>query len=495
MNDDDARPELADVVARQAGLLDSARPEAVAKRHAAGRRTARENLADLLDDGSFVEYGGLAVAAQRGRRSLSELAAATPADGVVVGLGRVAGVRAAVLSYDYTVLAGTQGLTGHAKTDRLFDVAGRESLPVVLFAEGGGGRPGDTDSLTVAALELMTFAAFARLRGPRIGVAAGYCFAGNAALLGMCDVTIGVAGASIGMGGPAMVEGAGMGAVPPGEIGPPPVHLASGVIDVEAADDAASVSVAKAVLGYLTGASGDGGCGDQAVLRTALPESRRRAYDVRPVLAALFDTGSVLELRARHGKAMVTAFARLAGRPVGVLANNPLHGAGAIDAVGAAKAARFLRLCDRFGLPVVSLVDTPGILVGPAAEQAGLVRAVGDLFNAAASLSAPLVTVVLRKAYGLGAMAMSGGSFHASRLTIAWPGGEIGAMGLEGAVRLAFRKELAAIESDDERREREEQLVALAYAHGKALSAAASFELDDVVDPADTRDRLAAALF
>lgn len=490
------RPELADVLARQAGLRDDARPDAVAKRHAAGRRTARGNLADLLDEGTWVEYGGLAVAAQRGRRSLDDLAAATPADGVVLGLGRVSGVKVAALSYDYTVLAGTQGLTGHRKTDRLFDVAERDGLPVVLFAEGGGGRPGDTDHLTVAALELMTFHAFARLRSLRIGVAAGYCFAGNAALLGTCDVTIGVAGANVGMGGPAMVDAAGLGEVAPGEIGPLDVHLRNGVIDVEAPDEATAVALAKEVLLLAHGpATTEYEHADQAALRDAVPENRRRAYDVRTVVRGLFDTGSVVELQARHGRNVATAFARLAGRAVGVVASNPLHGAGAIDAAAATKAARFLRLCDRMHLPVVSLVDTPGIMVGPAAEEAGLVRAAGDLFNAGATLRTPVATVILRKAYGLGAMAMSGGSLNASRITLAWPTGEIGAMGLEGAVRLAFRKELAAIDDEAERRRREDDLVALAYAHGKALSAAAGFELDDVIDPADTRDRLVAALF
>jgi acetyl-CoA carboxylase carboxyltransferase component len=489
------RPELADLLARQAGLLDAARPDAVARRHDAGRLTARECLAALLDDGTFVEYGGLAVAAQRARRSLDDLAAATPADGVVLGTGRVDGVRAAALAYDYTVLAGTQGLTGHRKTDRLFDLAAREDLPVVVFAEGGGGRPGDTDHLTVAALELMTFAAFARLRAVRVGVAAGYCFAGNAALLGMCDVTIGVTGANVGMGGPAMVDAAGLGAVGPDEIGPLDAHLANGVVDVEAPDDATAAALARQVLAYAYGPPGSGEAADQTALREVVPESRRRAYDVRAVLATLCDTGSVLELGERHGRAMVTAFARLGGHAVGVLANNPRHGAGAIDATAATKAARFLRLCERASLPVVSLVDTPGIMVGPAAEQAGLVRAVGELFNAGGALRTPLATVVLRKAYGLGAMAMSGGSLHAARLTVAWPTGEIGAMGLEGAVRLAFRKELAAIDDEAERSAREEALVALAYEHGKALSAAAGFELDDVIDPADTRDRLAAALF
>ena len=475
--------------------LDEARPGAVAKRHAKGRATARENVAALVDDGTWVEYGGLAVAAQRSTRSLDELRDATPADGVVCGTGRIGGVKAAVMAYDYTVLAGTQGLTGHRKSDRLFDLAEREGLPVVVFAEGGGGRPSDTDHVTVAALELRTFAAFARLRSLRLGVAAGYCFAGNAALLGTCDVTVGVTGANVGMGGPAMVDAAGLGTVAPEEIGPLAEHLANGAVDVEAADDADSVRLARDVVGYAYGGAGDGTHADQAALREAVPDNRRRAYDVRGVARVLFDTGSLRELGARHPRNVVTAYARLGGHAVGVVANNPMHGAGALDAAGAAKAARFLRLCDRLGLPVVSLVDSPGFLVGPAAERAGLVRAAGDLFNAGAALRTPVATVILRKAYGLGAMAMSGGSLHAARITLAWPTAELGAMGLEGAVRLAFRKQLAAIEDEAERREREERLVAMAYAHGTALSAAAGFELDDVVDPALTRDRLVAALF
>ncbi|SCG54051.1 acyl-CoA carboxylase subunit beta [Micromonospora halophytica] len=488
------RADLGEVLRRQAGLRDEARAEATAKRHAAGRRTVRENLADLVDDGTWLEYGGLAVAAQRSRRPLADLAEATPADGVVVGVGRVAGTPIGAVAYDYTVLAGTQGVTGHRKTDRLLDVAAREGLPVVVLAEGGGGRPSDTDHPTVAGLELTTFASLAGLPSLRIGIAAGWCFAGNAALLGMCDVTVGVTGASIGMGGPAMVEAAGLGVVAPQDVGPLDVHLASGAVDLHAADDADAVRLARTVLGLATGEPTEGRHADQRQLRDVLPENRRRAYDVRTVLRLLFDLDSVLELRERHGRSLVTALARLAGRPVGVIANNPLHRAGAIDATAAGKATRFLRLCERMNLPVVSLCDTPGIMVGPDAERTGLVRAVGDLFAAGASLRTPLVTVVLRKAYGLGAMAMAGGSFHTTRLTLAWPTGEVGAMGLEGAVRLAHRRELAAIADDAERERRYDELVALAYERGRALSAAASFELDDVIDPAQTRDRLLAAL-
>jgi acetyl-CoA carboxylase carboxyltransferase component len=490
----DIRPELSEVLRRRAGLTDDERPAAAARRHDAGRLTARESIAALIDAGSWQEYGGLAVAAQRSQRSLDDLSASTPADGVVLGTGRVDGRRVAVIAYDYTVIAGTQGLTGHRKTDRMLQVAARDELPVVLFAEGGGGRPNDTDHPTVAALELMTFAAFARHPAPRVGVAGGYCFAGNAALFGMCDVTIGIAGASIGMGGPAMIDAAGLGQVPPAEVGPLEVQLANGVVDLAADDDGDAVRLARRVLGCLTGSVVDSTGGEPSLLRDVVPANRRRAYDVRTVMSPLFDSDSVIELRARQGRAMVTALARLDGRPVAVIANNPMHAAGAIDAAAATKAAWFLRLAGRHGLPVVSLVDTPGIMVGPAAERAGLVRAAADLFTAGAGVQAPLVTVILRKAYGLGAMAMSGGSLHASRLTVAWPTAELGAMGLEGAVRLSVGKQLDAVADDTERQRQFDELVSLAYQRGAALSAAGSFEVDDVIDPADTRDVLITAL-
>jgi acetyl-CoA carboxylase carboxyltransferase component len=414
---------------------------------------------------------------------------------VLTGTGRVDGRPVGVIAYDYTVLAGTQGLTGHRKTDRLLEIAARDDLPVVLFAEGGGGRPSDTDHPTVAGLELMTFTRFAGLRALRVGIAGGYCFAGNAALFGSCDVTLGVTGASIGMGGPAMIEGAGLGTVEPGDVGPLSIHVASGVVDVEVPDDRAAVDTARRLVGYACGVPGDGAAADQSALRAVLPASRRRAYDVHAVLGLLLDRDSLVELQPRRGRAMVTGLARLSGRPVGVMANNPLHGAGALDAAAAGKAARLLRLCDRVGLPVLSLCDTPGIMVGPAAEQTGLVRVIGDLFAAGAALRPRQVTVVTRKAYGLGAMAMAGGSFHASRLTLAWPTAEIGAMGLEGAVRLAHRRDLEAIEDDGARRAEYERLVASAYERGAALSAAAGFELDDVIDPAETRARVTGALF
>ena len=496
------RPDLAEAMRRHHIGSDEYRGEEAARRHASGRRTARENIAGLVDEGSFVEYGALAIAAQRRRRSLADLIERTPADGLVTGTATVAGMPVAVMSYDYTVLAGTQGLQNHRKSDRLFELARRDRLPVVIFAEGGGGRPGDTDTAAIAQLDLPTFRMLAELNGrvPLVAVVSGYCFAGNAALAAACDVIIATEGSSLGMGGPAMIEGGGLGAVAPGDVGPMAVQVRNGVVDVLVPDDVAAVAAARQYLGYFGGpAFGDPASRpaeheDQRVLRHLIPENRVRAYDIRPVIEVLFDPGSVLELRPEFGVGIITALARLDGRPVGILANNPRHLGGAIDGDAADKATRFLEVCQAHGIAVISLCDTPGFMVGPEAEKTATVRRFGAMFVAGARLTVPLCMVVLRKGYGLGAMAMAAGHLKAPLLCVAWPTGEFGGMGLEGAVRLGFRKELDAITDPAQRQQRYEELVAEYYEKGKALSAAAAFEVDDVIDPAQTRQILVVAL-
>ncbi|MCX5535341.1 ATP-grasp domain-containing protein [Streptomyces sp. NBC_00006] len=493
---DAVRPDLAQVVARHAFGLDENRPEAVAKRHATGLRTARENIEDLCDPGTFTEYGALAVAAQRRRRPLDDLIRSTPADGMVTGTGRIGGAPAVAMSYDYTVLAGTQGHNNHRKTDRMLHLAEDRGLPVVLFAEGGGGRPGDTDTSSIAGLDVMTFHQMARLNGkvPLVGVASGRCFAGNAALLGCCDVIIATPEANIGMGGPAMIEGGGLGVHRPEDIGPLSVQVPNGVVDLPVADEAEAVRVARAYLSYFQGPQASWEAPDPRRLRHAVPENRRRAYDIRGAIEGLADTDSVLELRRGFGVGVITALVRIEGRPMGLVANNPAHLGGAVDRDAADKAARFLRLCEAFGLPVVSLCDTPGFMVGPDSERTATVRQFADLFVAGARLTTPLVCLVLRKAYGLGAMAMMGGSTRAPLGTAAWPSGEFGGMGLEGAVRLGYRRELEAIADPAERERAFEARVAEMYEHGKAVNAAAALEIDAVIDPADSRSWIMSAL-
>ena len=497
------RADLAELRRRRALLDDAARPEAVAKRHGRGQRTARENVADLCDPGSFEEWGGFAFAAQESRRPTDELQARTPADGLITGVGTVNAeavgseqARTAVIAYDYTVLAGTQGQRNHAKKDRLIELIERLRLPVVLFAEGGGGRPGDTDVPVIAGLDTRAFELFARLSGlvPSVGIAAGRCFAGNAALLGCCDVVIATADSNIGMGGPAMIEGGGLGVVQPEDIGPIDVQTANGVVDLPVADEAEAVEVAKRYLSYFQGPIGEWAAPPAEALRAVVPEQRKRVYEVRAAVEGIADVGSVLELRRAYGPGIVTALARIEGRPLGVIANDPAVLGGAIDAPAADKAARFLQLCDAHDLPVLSLCDTPGFLVGPEAEEAAQVRRFSRLFVTAASLTVPYVVVVLRKGYGLGAQAMAGGSFHAPIATLSWPTGEFGGMGLEGAVKLGFRRELEAIEDEAERQAAFDRMVEAAYRHGQALNMAAHLEIDDVIDPAETRARVLHAI-
>jgi acetyl-CoA carboxylase carboxyltransferase component len=490
------RADLKKLQDRLAFTLDAQRPEAVAKRHATGLRTARENIADLCDPDSFVEYGALAVAAQSRRRSADDLMRNTPADGMVTGIGCVNGQRVVVMAYDFTVLAGTQGMRNHQKTDRMLGVALQNKLPVVLFAEGGGGRPGDVDVAIVAGLNLATFASFARLNGqvPVVGVVAGRCFAGNAALLGCCDVIIATTGSNIGMGGPAMVEGGGLGVFKPEQIGPSDVQHGNGVIDILVDNEAQVVTAARHYLSCFQGAQSEWQAPPAEALRHVVPENRLRVYDTRVAMQGIADDGSLLPLRTGFGVGIHTALARIAGRPVGLMANNPLHLGGAIDADAADKAARFMQLCNAHGLPIVSLVDTPGFMVGPDIEALAQVRHVSRMFVAAAHLRVPLLSVVLRKGYGLGAMAMTGGGFHETLSTVAWPTGEFGGMGLEGAVRLGYRKELEALLEGPEREALFEQLLAQQYDNGSAINMAATLEIDAVIDPVTTRDWLVAGL-
>nr|WP_243899236.1 carboxyl transferase domain-containing protein [Pseudomonas otitidis] len=490
------RADLAEVLERHAITRDERRPQAVAKRRKTGQRTTRENLDDLLDAGSFIEYGALALAAQRRRRSLEELIEQSPADGLVAGIGTVnadafgaEAARCMTIAYDYTVFAGTQGVMNHKKTDRMLGLAEQWRLPLVLFAEGGGGRPGDSDFVGVAGLDCHTFVAMARLSGqvPLVGVVSGRCFAGNAALLGCCDVIIATRNASIGMAGPAMIEGGGLGRYSAEEVGPTAVQALNGVIDILVEDEAEAVAAAKRYLSYFQGRLAEWRCADQRALRHAIPENRLRVYDIRALIETLADADSVLELRRAFAPGLITAFIRIEGRPFGLIANNPAHLGGAIDAQAGDKAARFMQLCNAFGLPLLSLCDTPGFMVGPESEKQATVRHASRMFVAAAALEVPVFTVVLRKGYGLGAQAMAAGSFHSPLFTVAWPSGEFGAMGLEGAVRLGYAKELAAVEDAGERERLFRKMVDKAYQNGKAINMASFLEIDAVIDPEQTR--------
>ena len=491
------RPDLEEVVARHAHTLDENRPEAVARRHGMGYRMPRENIDRLVDPGSFQEYWPLLTALQHQRYDIGTLRRKYPADGVVAGTASINGAdfddersRAVVVHYDYTVLAGTQGRRNHYKQDRMFELAQRFRLPVVLFSEGGGGRPGDDNTGPRVAFDTDTFTTFSRLSGlvPLVGINNGRCFAGNTALLACCDVIIATKSSTIAMGGPAMIEGGGLGVYTPEEVGPMDFQVPNGVVDILVEDEDEAVDVAKRYLSYFQGPIDrweEGG--DQRMLRHAVPENRVRLYDMREIIRTLADRDSVLELREKFGIGIITCLIRIEGRPMGVIANNPHHLAGAVDSDGADKGARFLQLCDAFDIPVLSLMDCPGIMVGPDHERTALVRHCTRLFNTGANLSAPMFGVIVRKAYGLGVQAMCGASALVSFCMVAWPTAEFAGMNIEGAVKLGFRPVLAAIEGAEERKAEFDRRVADAYERARAVNAAAGGGLDDVIDPAETR--------
>lgn len=501
---DDSQDALQQLQDRLALTLDESRAEARERRHAKGYRTARENLHDLVDAGSFQEYGQLAVAAQRSRRDYADLQLSTAADGIITGTCTINAdsvgadrACAAVAINDYSVLAGTQGYFHHRKLDRLCDVALRHRLPVVMYTEGGGGRPGDIDVATqIAGLNLSSFAAWARLAGkvPRIAVSNGYCFAGNAALFGCADFRIATQQSWTGMAGPAMIEGGGLGSFAPTDIGPVKSQQRNGVVDIVAADEAEATRMARQLLSYFQGRLARWECADQAQLRSVIPADRRWGYPVRSLIELLADSDTFLELQRVCGRGIITGFLRIEGRPLALLASDCQQLGGAVDAESADKAARFLSSCGALGLPVLSLIDTPGFMVGPESEAAGAVRRMSSLFTAGAAIEVPLIAIFLRKGYGLGAMAMAGGGFMEPVYSAAWPCGEFGGMGLEGAVRLGYSKELAAAPEGEAREALFASLVAKLYEVGKATEAAAHLEIDAVIDPADTRKVVLRAL-
>lgn len=492
-----AHPLIEEFKQRQALSQDSHRQEALTKRHAKGYLSARENLANLCEPSSFQEYGQFAVAAQRQLHDYERLKTDTAADGIITGVGEINGQPTALVINDYSVLAGTQGFYHHAKLDRILAIAEQRSLPVIMYTEGGGGRPGDTDVSTVnSGLQCTSFSTWARLSGkvPRISVANGYNFAGNAALFGAADITIATRNSWIGMAGPAMIEGGGLGSFKPTDIGPIETQASNGTVDVVVADEAEAAKLATKLLSYFQNIQTDWHAHEQKSMQSALPENRRQTYSIRNIIEQISDQDSFTELRAQFGRSIVIGFSRIEGKAVGLIANDCQHLGGAIDSDSGEKAARFIELCDQFSLPLVSLCDTPGFMVGPQHEELGAVRRLAELFRAGAQIETPFYAVVLRKCYGLGAQAMLGGHSHRPLYTLSWPTGEFGPMGLEGAVKLGFKKELAALTDADEQQKLFDTLLAEQYARGQANEVASVLEIDAVIDPAETRSTLASLL-
>jgi acetyl/propionyl-CoA carboxylase alpha subunit/acetyl-CoA carboxylase carboxyltransferase component len=481
---------------RKQQLLDINRKDKIAKRLQQGKLSARQVIEQLVEPDSFREYGALVIAAQRQRRSIKELEELSPGDGLITGIGQIRSsteneklITVAIAIYDNSVFAGTQGYMGHRKIERLFSLARDRGYPVILFAEGGGGRPGDIDAYRAIGFDMMPFVSLAQLNGhvPIIGIATGSCFAGNAAFLGCSDLIIATSKSNIGMAGPAMIEGAGLGQFKAGEIGSSDVQTQSGVIDILVDSDIEAIARTKAILSYVFNTEMNWTAHDQHQLQSLIPVAPNQGFDIRQLVSTLCDKKSVMELRSNFGKAIATFIARVEGRSIGIVANDCLFNGGAIDSDAADKFSRFLNLCNFYRLPVLTLCDTPGFMVGPEAEKTATVRHAARILVSAAKLTVPMMTVIIRKSFGLGAQAMAGGSFHRPTATLSWPDATYGAMGLEGAVKLGFKKELDSISDPAIRELRFSELLQEFQAKGSAINVASYFEVDDVIDPAETR--------
>jgi len=475
--------EVSRLRAQRAATLDEARPEAVARQHDRKRWTARERIAALADSESFVEYGSLVQ--PRDRRLEG------PADGLVMGVAQVDARPVCLLAYDFTVYAGTQSPNNHLKIDRMLELARKNRWPVVCWTEGGGAR---TNELGVGG-QVYSFVRLAALSGlvPTIAIVPGPCFAGNANLAGVCDLVIGTRDATMGIAGPPLVAAATGEKLRPEEIGPAELHARAGSMDLLCDDDREAIGAARAYLAFFGERSETVETPNTEALRSLVPESRRRAYDVRKAIRGIADVDSVLELRDRFGRAAVIALARIGGRTVGFVANQPSHLAGAVDSDAADKMARFIGLCDAYDFPLVMLCDTPGFMVGPRSEATALVRHSSRVLIALANATVPVLSVILRKAYGLGYYVMGSGAFEPA-LHVAWPSAEFGGMGLEGAVEIQHREQLAAAPDEAARAELREQLVEAMRQQMGAFELARDFSIDDVIDPADTRTILASVL-
>lgn len=469
---DQIRNDLQEVNEYIERTLDEAHGEAVATLRERGRRTPRKNIGDLLDPDTFMEFGPPAAGSVSG--------------GTIMGFGGVNGAlvgdersRTALVyaNYPYAMYS-----HGHYRQEQVHELAHDWKVPIVLFSEGQGEPPSLS---TGVGLDASVFADFAKLSGlvPLVGVNLGDCFAGNATLLSCCDVIIGTQQSTIGMNGPTVVAANGLGNYRADELGATSFQAANGNLDIVVKDDADAVAAVKQYLSYFQGSVSDWEARDQRRMRHIIPEDRVRAYDMRVIIRTLADEGSVLEIRKDFGFGVITSFIRVEGRPMGVVANNPAHLAGAVDSPGADKGARFFQLCDAFDIPVVVFMDCPGIMVGPDHERTALVRHAVRLFNIGANCTMPMFGIMVRKAYGLGVQAMIGGASSVPLLTVAWPTAEFAGMNIDGAVKLSARRELAAIEDSEERKEAYDRRVAQGYESARAINSGARY----VIDPADTR--------
>ncbi len=491
--DNDSRTLLAQIESARAALQDGARPAAIARQHERGKLTARERIDRLADPGSFREFGALVSgegAHQVGRDK-------APADGVVTGTVLLDGRPAVVLSQDFTVFGGSIGVLGSAKTQRALQIAITRGIPLVMLLDGGGHRiQGGQDSRHFAHAN-PTFHNFARASGwvPMVAVMMGAGFAGPTNYAGMSDLVVMVRGiATMGLAGPALVK-AGVGEdVDQMAIGGAEAQVdRHGLADLGAASEDDALLAARRFLSYLPGNARApmplAECDDPAdrrddALLDLVPSNPRKAYDMRKVIGLIADRDSLFEIKPTFAGNVLTMLARLGGRPVGFVANQPQKLGGMLDANACDKMAHFIGMCDAYGLPLVSLIDIPGFSIGSSAERSVLGRRSAKLIHEWGNATVPRVSIVLRKGYGLGYFAMAGGRAFAADASLAWPTAQICAMSVEGSVDVAFRKEYEA--APDPQARRQEMIDEIRGRIG-SMRAAEGFGVDEIIDPRDTR--------
>jgi propionyl-CoA carboxylase beta chain len=490
----DMRALLSEMEARRLSVQDSVRPEAVARQRAHGKKTARERIEALCDPGSWREFGALVTAAADTEVS-RDLDA--PADGIVTGLATIDGRWVVISSQDFTVYGGSSSAIGSLKLARAVDKAISDGLPLIRLLEGGGHRIQEGLDARHFSSSKGIFNALTQASGwvPVVAAMLGPCFAGPTNHAALADYVVMVRGiATMGMAGPALVK-AGTGEdIDKEALGGVGLQVdETGAADLAVDSEAECFAAIRRYLSYLPSnaraplpvvAGDDPPDRRDETLLDLVPANPRKSYDMRRVVGVLADAGSVLEVKPTHARNMVTAFIRMDGRPVGVIANNPLFAAGMLDGNACDKAAHFIAICDAFGLPLVYLVDVPGFAIGSAAERSRMPRRSAKLIHELGNASVPRLSVVLRKGYGLGYVAMCGGRGFGADACYAWPTAEICAMSVEGAVDIAYRKEIKAAADPSQRRA---ELVESFKGRLGALRAAEHFGIDDVIDPRDTR--------
>ncbi len=492
------------VEAVRASVSDAARGPAMERLAARGRQSARARIAALVDPGSFAEIGGLVAPDTDDDADAATARARSPSDGVVVGSARIDGRPVMLFSQDFSVHGGSIGRIGSAKTQRATQLAITRGIPLVMILDGGGHRIQDGQDARHFAHANGGFQNFARASGwiPMVAVMLGAGFAGPTNYAGMSDFVVMVRGLStMGLAGPALVKAATGEDIDNQALGGAEIQVdRQGLADLGTADEAQAIGAARRFLSYLPGnarapqaidsAAAPVGRIDDAIL-DLVPVSTRKAYDVRKVLRLVADADSYFELKPTFAGNLVTAFARIGGRPVGFIANQALRLGGMLDSNACDKGAHFIAMCDAYGLPLISFVDVPGFAIGSGAERTSLGRRSAKLVFEWGHATVPRISVVLRKGYGLGYFAMCGGRSFTADACFAWPTAEICAMSIEGAIDVAYRRDY---ENAPDPMARRAEMIADTRTRIDALRAAEGFGIDDIIDPRDTRIRLADVL-